>query len=192
MREIDPTFFAPMSPNNRLPRMRGDRPSDLSPLLPLLLFTPHARGSTIVPYFPCAALPVYPACAGIDLFVVVDRRRRLCLPRKRGDRPHHPIWYQLALQFTPHARGSTALGTSFLPSSSVYPACAGIDPYLTFLLNLLLSLPRMRGDRPLRYPFGSNGHRFTPHARGSTRPRTVGPGSQTVYPACAGIDPCGG
>ena len=49
-----------------LPRMRGDRPRRFCPWPALLVFTPHARGST-------ASYPqikgtkfVYPACAGID------------------------------------------------------------------------------------------------------------------------------
>ena len=52
----------------------------------------------------------------------------------------------------------------------------------------LVSLPRMRGDRPgwiqcRAYVIG-----FTPHARGSTKPTIQALSWEPVYPACAGID----
>jgi len=70
----------------------------------------------------------------------------------------------------------------------VYPACAGIDLSLEFVLLELVGLPRMRGDRPLAAWAVTAEKMFTPHARGSTvlwSPRRYG---RTVYPACAGID----
>ena len=126
----------------------------------------------------------------------------------RGDRPslviHHgdPIW------FTPHARGST-LSRKFSPvSSSVYPACAGIDQVSSLFNCSKVSLPRMRGDRPVM-KWGTGGlnslprmrgdrprprtgrsavREFTPHARGSTPVTHLVARHDTVYPACAGID----
>ncbi len=47
----------------------------------------------------------------------------------------------------------------------------------------------MRGDRPVRYTCLSQLFSFTPHARGSTESPESLSGSQSVYPACAGIDP---
>ena len=50
-----------------LPRMRGDRPSKALNLASLIMFTPHARGSTGFSSSSFSWLDVYPACAGIDL-----------------------------------------------------------------------------------------------------------------------------
>ena len=47
--------------------MRGDRPLTPAQYGKVWEFTPHARGSTVVPAKLLSDLPVYPACAGIDL-----------------------------------------------------------------------------------------------------------------------------
>ena len=49
-------------------------------------------------------------------------------------------------------------------------------------------LPRMRGDRPAGAGQSGCGHKFTPHARGSTLYGTWEKAHRQVYPACAGID----
>ena len=82
----------------------------------------------------------------------------------RGDRPYTDRLITIRTEFTPHARGSTSYISSCLPSSSVYPACAGIDPYILTDYAEPTSLPRMRGDRP---PF-SKGKACLPRMRGST------------------------
>ncbi len=128
--------------------MRGDRPLWFNDKECVLLFTPHARGSTfvtIVRQFPAI---VYPACAGIDLLekkVDFSSRR---LPRMRGDRPLLQHLGKFLVLFTPHARGSTDALEYSMPSSPVYPACAGIDPTHNSVAIFKLGLPRMRGDRP--------------------------------------------
>ena len=113
-------------------------------------------------------LDVYPACAGIDLFVPVYKIVKVCLPRMRGDRPSNKTSRHERQRFTPHARGSTRPEPVGLQEERVYPACAGIDPSRIAGLCNTKSLPRMRGDRPLYLiPLRSCG-KFTPHARGST------------------------
>ncbi len=95
------------SRQQRLPRMRGDRPYFLRCRGLISRFTPHARGSTLLNIRKKSLSKVYPACAGIDR--IPSRRRRLntCLPRMRGDRPcfKNIVFFQCL--FTPHARGST-------------------------------------------------------------------------------------
>ncbi len=54
----------------------------------------------------------------------------------------------LSVQFTPHARGSTPGYKRIVVYYGVYPACAGIDPIELWRYTSLVSLPRMRGDRP--------------------------------------------
>ena len=70
-----------------LPRMRGDRPRDRCVCRDLVLFTPHARGSTVGALGALYHCPVYPACAGIDRAETIKAIQEYCLPRMRGDRP---------------------------------------------------------------------------------------------------------
>ena len=108
----------------------------------------------------------------------------------RGDRPYRLELYTAVKQFTPHARGSTPGRWRDGILCRVYPACAGIDPYLPEDYTPQKRLPRMRGDRP-RYGTKKNlVDSFTPHARGSTPKKTASRQLKAVYPACAGIDPC--
>ncbi len=88
--------------------MRGDRPGTNDGASVWFQFTPHARGSTKPNSFLVSKLPVYPACAGIDLLrkkVYFFARR---LPRMRGDRPEQLCLLPIYKEFTPHARGSTS------------------------------------------------------------------------------------
>ena len=90
-----------------LPRMRGDRPCAEPGCMEHTKFTPHARGSTLQSGGTPGEVPVYPACAGIDLSSKSPPALLFSLPRMRGDRPgmlHHP---EYPFMFTPHARGST-------------------------------------------------------------------------------------
>ena len=128
--------------------MRGDRPIVVAQRDVTLLFTPHARGSTLTPPFCLVIDLVYPACAGIDrLYPLLDIPRR-SLPRMRGDRPSHRRHFLSCHRFTPHARGSTYAGPAPPWPGEVYPACAGIDPGSALPPGKSPGLPRMRGDRP--------------------------------------------
>ncbi len=128
--------------------MRGDRPSNIPEKVCLALFTPHARGSTVLPPLIPAPRPVYPACAGIDLLPRSAHRARSGLPRMRGDRPQLSESRALVYTFTPHARGSTLMARALEEAKEVYPACAGIDHNTVALHIRICRLPRMRGDRP--------------------------------------------
>ena len=148
--------------------MRGDRPRLLPTTCRQKAFTPHARGSTYSYRFTRLSKSVYPACAGIDLTRNENIRAQRRLPRMRGDRPHTPTFVTTEHQFTPHARGSTGLGSSRTRVLQVYPACAGIDPNSHFILFSSFCLPRMRGDRPDIQDGSPIPSALTPHARGST------------------------
>ena len=67
--------------------MRGDRPQCPEVGLDLDQFTPHARGSTFLPWSTQVKKVVYPACAGIDRSLIECFCVCLSLPRMRGDRP---------------------------------------------------------------------------------------------------------
>ena len=151
-------------------------------------FTPHARGSTAAIPFSVPWYDVYPACAGIDPALHAALEVPGGLPRMRGDRPCSAEYLHSGVRFTPHARGSTCRQKNIVVSTSVYPACAGIDPILEVFGTLTPGLPRMRGDRPAKeMPFPET-LEFTPHARGSTFQESNLLEILRVYPACAGID----
>ena len=92
------------------------------------LFTPHARGSTVLRSTITFWAEVYPACAGIDLMGVELNYEEPGLPRMRGDRPPRERLVNRKGEFTPHARGSTTDTLAVKHQERVYPACAGIDP----------------------------------------------------------------
>ncbi len=145
---IDPGWVFSILPSVSLPRMRGDRPSCFGSGFGGSTFTPHARGSTPPGFFAFPRILVYPACAGIDLLVPVGPSAPGSLPRMRGDRPWCWRPSSGARKFTPHARGSTRTKRPCYRTTSVYPACAGIDPSQSRGCNHHQCLPRMRGDRP--------------------------------------------
>ena len=131
---------------------------------------------------------VYPACAGIDLSSLRIFFYPLGLPRMRGDRPPLADSIPSYPGFTPHARGSTSQQIPVGCILDVYPACAGIDRYITKRIVWCNGLPRMRGDRPWSGRGRGLVQKFTPHARGSTHEEAQRRANQSVYPACAGID----
>jgi len=71
----------------RLPRIRGDRPTIPSKVQCIEVAIPHTRGSTLFGQSEGFDLEGYPAYAGIDpiQWVACSSMRRL--PRIRGDRP---------------------------------------------------------------------------------------------------------
>ena len=101
----------------------------------------------------------------------------------RGDRPSFPSYSGSTVTFTPHARGSTPIGESVGSPVYVYPACAGIDLLKRQNWFRFRSLPRMRGDRPLRILPNLRLCAFTPHAR-STYFSSGVRFRMNVYPAC--------
>ena len=84
---IDPHLSSSPNTSLCLPRMRGDRPAQLSSVILAILFTPHARGSTADFCSSAISSAVYPACAGIDRRWGKTKNSGDCLPRMRGDRP---------------------------------------------------------------------------------------------------------
>jgi len=168
--------------------MRGDRPYEEPGEARELLFTPHARGSTHIVKHGLHDSFVYPACAGIDLYMSGTDFFGNCLPRMRGDRPLHARHGLEFRSFTPHARGSTRVQPRELWRGLVYPACAGIDPQAAEGWAGYAGLPRMRGDRPVSSMATVDQSLFTPHARGSTFSTSASSRCSSVYPACAGID----
>ena len=153
--------------------MRGDRPLYPPFVSNVLVFTPHARGSTLLWHEGSAGARVYPACAGIDREKGRGKSLFSCLPRMRGDRPLQGPSPTSRAQFTPHARGSTVNSTRSSAASYVYPACAGIDRVFFTVSKFSSRLPRMRGDRPTEPIEWFRLIVFTPHTRGQIAVRRV-------------------
>ena len=131
--------------------------------------TPHARGSTLRVTISPKRKDGYPACAGIDLQDSDQDARSFGLPRMRGDRPSGHPWSLPCFVATPHARGSTLADAIGASRSAGYPACAGIDPPISYWPIPPHWLPRMRGDRPPSPIMQLTSPLATPHARGSTQ-----------------------
>jgi len=148
--------------------MRGDPPDNGQTGIRTWWSTPHARGSTFLQFLQYFSVCVYPACAGIHLRSLKFESGTYCLPRMRGDPPRTVSVAGSAFPSTPHARGSTLRIAGMLLNNSVYPACAGIHPYLWHGYMSPFGLPRMRGDPPLFAILLNLLILSTPHARGST------------------------
>ena len=131
------------------------------------LFTPHARGSIQVNDRFIESTSIYPACAGINPMGMPLATPKKNLPRMRGDQPDCQINRHNALQFTPHARGSTYADPRRWFCSQIYPAGAGINPIRYASGSQSIDLPRMRGDQPASGTDRADMPAFTPHARGS-------------------------
>ena len=109
------------------------------------------------------------------------------LPRMRGDQPTMIARRCQEKLFTPHARGSIQVNDRFIESTSIYPACAGINPHLGQIVLICLHLPRVRGDQP-GYTFVLDYWcEFPPRARGSTLVIALSADVVYISPACAGI-----
>ncbi len=124
---MDRRIQAMISASIRVPRMRGDGPSNERGYRDDHSCSPHARGWTVEPELQRARNGVFPACAGMD------RRSRpctmlgCCVPRMRGDGPTSDLVSQGARLCSPHARGWTVDAAWENLRETVFPACAGMD-----------------------------------------------------------------
>ena len=169
--------------------MRGDQPIKNTEKQSVIAFTPHARGSTSKIKSSRPLSEIYPACAGINPQLWQGGRYLLHLPRMRGDQPTMIARRCQEKLFTPHARGSIQVNDRFIESTSIYPACAGINPMGMPLATPKKNLPRMRGDHPMQILGDGFVLKFTPHVRGSTQFDMPPARRASIYPACAGINP---
>src|SRR5690606_19452265 len=109
---------------------------------------PHARGWTRLESDPEIVSRVSPARAGMDLSYGDAKKRRVCLPRTRGDGPGAGGGGDGRQQSPPHARGWTADTDRGNGAHAVSPARAGMDLGSGIAVISLLGLPRTRGDGP--------------------------------------------
>ena len=169
------------------PRMRGDVPHMSSSRSTGRLFSPHARGCSYYESMRKKNTPVFPACAGMFPSLTLTSIRLACFPRMRGDVPTFIFAVEGHLEFSPHARGCSAMASSAAMGARVFPACAGM--FLSFSLapRLAMCFPRMRGDVPKTEVSKAYMLLFSPHARGCSGVAGVSFPRRTVFPACAGM-----
>ena len=110
-------------------------------------------------------------------------------PRRRGDGPWQARYAGVCPMFSPQARGWTVTGSSAVLKAQVFPAGAGMDPLRTTPWSCSRSFPRRRGDGPSPCQPIAAACRFSPQARGWTRPKVHAVGLPPVFPAGAGMDP---
>ena len=149
------------------PRVRGDVPRLASTLYTLDKFSPRARGCSDGYQTMLQGHGVFPACAGMFLKTSNNRARQTSFPRVRGDVPKLVPCEKLIFQFSPRARGCSALPSLPPSGMDVFPACAG----------MFRSRPTTK--RPVRL--------FSPRARGCSLLPFSFVRLRIVFPACAGM-----
>ena len=177
---------------SRLPRMRGDRPLEISDRVAVTSAPPHARGSPLVRLRVDAGDLGSPACAGIAPQPSGGQRDREGLPRMRGDRPQRPTVGETSIPAPPHARGSPAHRCALIEPVPGSPACAGIAPSPEYRVASVSGSPACAGIAPA-------GPRARVARVGSPACAGIAPWTEPGYsapsgsPACAGIAPrpCG-
>ncbi len=152
------------------PRTRGDGPATTR--LRVTLPEPH----------------VFPARAGMDRLARRADPGGHGFPRTRGDGPASTGTGTTARQFSPHARGWTALGSGSIMIAKVFPARAGMDRWTATTCTRWTCFPRTRGDGPLRSRTRWLSAGFSPHARGWTVGAHSLADGRAVFPARAGMD----
>ena len=134
------------------------------------MFSPRARGCSVVKNPYGKDHKVFPACAGMFPAAHGVVLPATCFPRVRGDVPvvgGDDDWHW---EFSPRARGCSYAFACHNVGFTVFPACAGMflreAPRSTFED----SFPRVRGDVPSLLTCLRLFPRFSPRARGCSIP----------------------
>ena len=203
-----PDWVPPAPPS--FPRMRGDVPDFTRRGYRLYLFSPHARGCSLLALALRTLPRVFPACAGMFLPGYLKKDGQYRFPRMRGDVPSNAVtvwqksWFSrmrgdvplhytsrgVRFTFSPHARGCSFGYIIDTRSHDVFPACAGMFLAHIEYAYYLASFPRMRGDVPMSVCVSVCITPFSPHARGCSWNALRPPWIVSVFPACAGMFRC--
>ena len=155
----------------RVPRARGDGPSEVQHDSGALPCSPRTRGWTEVGEFQGKPLLVFPAHAGMDqAYPHADVVMGKCSPRTRG-------W--------------TSAGHPERQPGVVFPAHAGMDRSKPRQRNGAASVPRARGDGPGRVMLDRDPRQCSPRTRGWTERHGPYAILAEVFPAHAGMDRSG-
>ena len=175
--------------HRRIPRTRGDGPSNAPPFRCSAADSPHTRGWTQFLHAGDDAVEGFPAHAGMDLAMTGAEIIAARIPRTRGDGPKDPRVVGGTLRDSPHTRGWTRHRRGPARLGHGFPAHAGMDPATTGPTPSRSWIPRTRGDGPLDRRCRRSGRTDSPHTRGWTRGRGRLSGNRRGFPAHAGMDP---
>ena len=126
----------------------GGQPGSCKMSKGVLLFSPHARGSTRLGTKYTVACPILPACAGVNPAPPVLSKGISDSPRMRGGHPNFGCWKSKNTQFSPHTRGSTHETDTVNSDGIIHPACAGVNLTCRCSGCMMMHSPRMCGGQP--------------------------------------------
>ena len=169
------------------PRVRGDVPAVGDQAMGVLKFSPRARGCSERNKKSGTPPLVFPACAGMFRFLPRIPPKRRSFPRVRGDVPFFQFDDGLCTVFSPRARGCSFESCIHSAHIIVFPACAGMFPYMLITYCMEKSFPRVRGDVPVAVNLRSPASTFSPRARGCSVDAMLKQIMSEVFPACAGM-----
>ena len=172
----------------RIPRTRGDGPSSFTACVATDGDSPHARGWTdALPR--CGEIASgFPARAGMDPADGPGAAPPAGIPRTRGDGPRSDGTPPPPRRDSPHARGWTRTTTACAGAEDGFPARAGMDRKEVCVKQIIVRIPRTRGDGPAARPIVRGARPDSPHARGWTLDKRRNLMRLWGFPARAGMD----
>ena len=132
----------------RFPRIRGDVPRNRETTMGRVQFSPHTRGCSGCRLLAATEVAVFPAYAGMFLWLVVAKLPGGGFPRIRGDVPQVYVLQAKKPGFSPHTRGCSLASSPPFSYIPVFPAYAGMFRRLGAFLLSSSGFPRIRGDVP--------------------------------------------
>ena len=175
--------------SNRLPRARGDGPAPHAHVTIRSSASPRSRGWTPE----CAEKGTntggFPALAGMDPGLSVDRWPCTGLPRARGDGPGKGQAVKGATVASPRSRGWTRRAGIVDVRDQGFPALAGMDRIRGIGGRGSQWLPRARGDGPTPGGTPYACRTASPRSRGWTGVAAADDVRGDGFPALAGMDP---
>ena len=145
---MDPAPPGGCVPSRRIPRTRGDGPGNGAKAAAATKDSPHPRGWTQERAVAGVDAPGFPAPAGMDRCRARRRPGTPWIPRTRGDGPGSAELHRPIVEDSPHPRGWTPTTKVATPTSTGFPAPAGMDPRCALGGLDGTRIPRTRGDGP--------------------------------------------
>ena len=186
---MDPSEQRWLPTTRRFPRTRGDGPKAKREIEDGVKVSPHTRGWTRRAYPLHTSRSGFPAHAGMDPRLRLDRRPDPGFPRTRGDGPVLPYQPAGPCSVSPHTRGWTPAEPALLAGTRGFPAHAGMDPCGPAPAPTATRFPRTRGDGPVLDQKEAEKPAVSPHTRGWTLDAGGRVDADAGFPAHAGMDP---
>ena len=165
---MDPHDADSADARTRIPRTRGDGPTQNGGEYRAVVDSPHPRGWTPAAGSPVARRSGFPAPAGMDRFIASPYQIRTWIPRTRGDGPCPARFRRWRGADSPHPRGWTRHDLAARRLRVGFPAPAGMDRRGPPGVGAGARIPRTRGDGPRRATPSASMALDSPHPRGWT------------------------